>query len=295
MLRKKLDEHLQDTGRSQGYVARALGVSTSAVSQYLNNKPKGDVAKLESKIESFLSREKERKSSPKKPGFVETLASKQVREVISIAHTGSVIGLIYGPAGIGKTVSVQEYVKEKGGFLITADVSFTMKGMVEELAEKCGVIAKGTVREVTKRLIQFLKNTGRLIIVDEAQFLPIKAVEILRKIHDETGCGLVLVGMPRLYNQMMGRGSEIYAQLFSRVGIRRYITNVQLEDVERIARQVIPTNGKAPIKWLYNKARQDGAYRSMIQNLWLAQRLAKKNKAPISVELLERTEKYLMV
>ncbi|MGL9772859.1 MAG: hypothetical protein ACR5LG_00090 [Sodalis sp. (in: enterobacteria)] len=57
-----------------------------------------------------------------------------------------------------------------------------------------------------------------LVLVDEAELLPYRALEVLRRIHDRSGAAIVLAGMPRLLLNLKGSRGE-YAQLYSRVGM----------------------------------------------------------------------------
>ncbi|EOF6267776.1 AAA family ATPase, partial [Salmonella enterica] len=72
--------------------------------------------------------------------------------------------------------------------------------------------------ELSEECIQALTGTGWVILVDEAELLPYRALEVLRRIHDRSGVALVLAGMPRLLVNLKGSRGE-YAQLYSRVGM----------------------------------------------------------------------------
>jgi DNA transposition AAA+ family ATPase len=67
-------------------------------------------------------------------------------------------------------------------------------------------------------IIDKLKSSGRLNIIDEAEPLPYKSLELLRRIYDKAQVGILLVGMPRLIMNLKGEKRQ-YAQLYSRVGI----------------------------------------------------------------------------
>jgi hypothetical protein len=55
-----------------------------------------------------------------------------------------------------------------------------------------------------------------MIIIDEAEHLPYRALELIRRVHDKAGISLALCGMPRLEKNVQGDRSH-YAQLNSRV------------------------------------------------------------------------------
>lgn len=45
-------------------------------------------------------------------------------------------------------------------------------------------------------IVDKLKSSGRLIIIDEAEHLPYKSLELVRRIYDKANVGILLVGMP---------------------------------------------------------------------------------------------------
>lgn len=61
-----------------------------------------------------------------------------------------------------------------------------------------------------------LRDSGRLLMVDEAELLLYRALEVLRRLHDKAGIGIVLAGMPRLLINLKGRRGE-FAQLLPAV------------------------------------------------------------------------------
>ncbi|CRL44634.1 hypothetical protein SGGMMB4_01839 [Sodalis glossinidius str. 'morsitans'] len=62
-----------------------------------------------------------------------------------------------------------------------------------------------------------MRDKHWLVLVDEAELLPYRALEVLRRIHDSFGVAIVLAGMPRLLLNLKGSRGE-YAQLYSIAG-----------------------------------------------------------------------------
>ena len=85
-----------------------------------------------------------------------------------------------------------------------------------------------------------------LLIVDEAQHLSLRALETLRALHDATGAGLALMGNAVVYARLTGgRRAAEFAQLFSRVGKRVRLTQVEEGDRRRSAGSLGPEAGQA--------------------------------------------------
>ncbi|WP_140186164.1 AAA family ATPase [Providencia stuartii] len=215
----ELTTMMNNKGWSQAQAARGIGVSTAVINQFLQNKYNGDVNAVEEKVRQFISREQERDKSRRiKPVYVDTLMARKGRDVIRMAHMDSDINVIYGDAGMGKTMIIRQYAKENlNAVLIEADPGYTARVVLEELCNKLGLSKRGNMHELSESIIQNLRDSGRIILVDEAENLPYRALETLRRIHDKSGVGIVLAGMPRLILNLKGKRGE-YKQLYSRVG-----------------------------------------------------------------------------
>ena len=61
-----------------------------------------------------------------------------------------------------------------------------------------------------KSLVDYLRGTKRLLIIDEADQLTLDALQAVRSLNDKAGIGIVLAGNNKLYQQMVSgvRGGE---------------------------------------------------------------------------------------
>ncbi|HEQ1859958.1 TPA: AAA family ATPase [Providencia alcalifaciens] len=238
----ELTTMMNNKGWSQAQAARGIGVSTAVINQFLQNKYNGDVNAVEEKVRQFILREQERDKSRRiKPVYVDTLMARKGRDVIRMAHMDSDINVIYGDAGMGKTMIVRQYAKEHlDAVLIEADPGYTARVVLEELCNKLGLSKRGNMHELSEAIIQTLRDSGRIILVDEAENLPYRALETLRRIHDKSGVGIVLVGMPRLILNLKGKRGE-YKQLYSRVGFAlRMGESLPEDDITNMITTMLP-------------------------------------------------------
>lgn len=214
-IRDLVREHIQTTGKSQSEISKAIGYTPAVLSQFLRGSYSGDMHEVADKLLNYLGRQEARQTVPQEPGFVETSISAEVLTVAEFAHNHNKLALIYGDAGIGKTLALTQYAAAHPDVIfIRVRVNLKSARAIEnELAEKIG----------KRDVIQALKGTGRLIIIDEAQRLTYSALETLRDIHDEAGVGIVFSGNKDIYDRMRGRKGALFAQLFSRVGMRRHL------------------------------------------------------------------------
>ncbi|AXH61563.1 MULTISPECIES: AAA family ATPase [Providencia] len=238
----ELTTMMNNKGWSQAQAARGIGVSTAVINQFLQNKYNGDVNAVEEKVRQFISREQERDKSRRiKPVYVDTLMARKGRDVIRMAHMDSDINVIYGDAGMGKTMIIRQYAKENlNAVLIEADPGYTARVVLEELCNKLGLSKRGNMHELSESIIQNLRDSGRIILVDEAENLPYRALETLRRIHDKSGVGIVLAGMPRLILNLKGKRGE-YKQLYSRVGFAlRMGESLPEDDITNMITTMLP-------------------------------------------------------
>jgi len=222
-----------------------------------------------------------------RPLVAQTTCMNEVHFAASYAQSYGDISLIYGEAGLGKTFSLKEYANtnEDVIYVELRDCDKSTKGVCERILSTIGKSKRGIDRVLVDAIIDYLKEHSKLIIIDEAQHLLLKAVENLRAINDATETGMVLCGNPTVYDQMHGRGQAHFAQLYSRIGIRRSIQNPDIEDVKAIFEPY--TLDDDSLRFLHRLSLQWGGIRNCIKIFNMALTIAKDHDEPLSVGHLE--------
>ncbi len=259
----ELKELMDKKGYSQTEVARIFGKSTAVISQYLKGIYPGDVRGIDELARSFITREAEKEKSRRiTPRYVPTVTSRKGLEVIRLAHLDGDLNVIYGAAGLGKTMILREYAAHnRDALLIEADPGYTARVVLEELCGLLGLSKRGNMHELSEACIAALRDSGRLLMVDEAENLPYRALETLRRIHDKAGIGLVLAGMPRLIINLKGKRGE-YQQLYSRVGLALNIGDALPQtDISDIAASMLPDAASQDVSEALFKASHGNARR----------------------------------
>jgi hypothetical protein len=291
-----LKQYINSTGKSQNDIAKAIGMSPAALTQFLKGTYPGNVTGITQKIASFLAVEYQRADAVEKPEFAMTSIAKSVISAISYAHINKDMALIYGDAGLGKTMAIQYYMRtHTDAIYISADPTVaTPKAIVEEILDAIGKHQYGTLRQEKNLIISALKGTGRLLIIDEAQHLTLRALEVMRAIYDKAeGIGMVFCGNQAIHDRMYGRGEAAFAQFFSRIGIRRCLQPVVTEedmdmifDGRHISREVR--------EYLLKVANMKGGIRYMIKLYMLAMTLARAQNKPLDMDYIAEAKKTLM-
>ncbi|MEE0495151.1 MAG: AAA family ATPase [Cyanobacteriota bacterium] len=231
-IRNDLKTLMEAKGLSVNFVATAIGVAKSTVSMWINGTYKGDNSRITDRINNFIQREKERNND--EIPFVDISINRYISEIGRLCHTKGKIGVCAGRAGLGKTVAVKEYTKNfLDAILIESDSGYTAKSLLLEIHKRLGLSGKGCAYDLMNEVVNKLNNSGRLLIVDEAENLPYRALEITRRIHDKTGIGVLLVGRNVLFENLRGYNNQ-YDQLYSRVKYHKLLDRLLIQDVTKI-------------------------------------------------------------
>lgn len=231
-----LINYREESGKTQTAIAAELGISSGAISAFLSGTYKTP-HKIIPKVEALVEVKEKRKVAPKEPEYVETSVAVTVTNAITYCHLQGKVVVVYGDAGVGKTMAIREYLKNNPAAIgITISPSYaSITGANELIAEQLG-IRERVARKIYAEIINKLRGSGRVLIIDEAQHLTVRTLNHLRCISDESGVGIALVGNDEVYTKMKGSGRADFAQLFSRIGMRKQIltSNISKEDIKLV-------------------------------------------------------------
>jgi len=295
------------SGASVNRIAGMIGRSAALVSQYVNKIYKGDMPALEKDIINLLRREEDLEFTTRAVTFCTTLSSKLIWEVMQFCDENCDMGMVVGDAGSGKTTTCNEYKRaNRNTIFITADIATRSVGSVLRMIAKkvSGTPHPGSNSALLHAIIDRLKHSRRLIIIDEAHFLTWDAFEVIRKIHDCAEIGIVYVGMPRTLDQMKGTAgrSFLFDQIYSRISIKRDHLPVEKSDVRVIADSIVsaaldagqPGLDAGCIEYLYTKAQGKGKIRTVAKLLQVAITRHREYNQPMGLELLKEAEQFLL-
>lgn len=187
------------------------------------------------------------------------IATKEHRRFTEFAHTirtHRTIGLCFGSAGVGKTLSARRHAHwdDAASLLPTWGPRDPSDAHVYAALARSRTVfhtptVGGTLRELridlermTTRVDICIKQDEKtdrdgkrfgsrdsmveLIILDEAERLSTAAVEYLRDMFDRTTIGLMFIGMPGIEKRMAR-----YPQLYSRVGFAHHYRPLQGDEL----------------------------------------------------------------
>lgn len=264
-------------GLSQSRVGKETGLSGPAISQWLSGKYPADTAALEAKVRRWLGSRTERNEFaarlPDAPAWVATPTSRRILAALSYSQLAGDIAVIYGGAGVGKTISLRRYAADHPNVWVATMTAATgtLGSCLERVAQACGVRSpNGRPARVEGEIVDRLTDSAGLLIIDEAQHLQTRALEAVRALHDASGVGLGIVGNELVYARITGgRRSAEFAQLFSRIGKRVRLARPTLADVEGLL-TAWGISGSRETEMLREIARGPGALRVLTKTLRLA-------------------------
>ena len=227
-------------------LARAIGVSTATVSGVLLGKyPSSPDRHLEMIAVALENIHREQISDGAIP-YCDTSVSKLVYTVCEEARKhckSDAIGLVCGRVGVGKTTALKHYTETQPGVIYIR----APKGMVKADALRRVGAALGidssmsmTLSRRQDMVMEALRGTRKLIILDEAQRPAPQVLEVFRDISDDTQTALVFAGREHLRNLFESNMGQ-FAEIASRI-LRWYpvVRNLILEDVQMMISAVYP-------------------------------------------------------
>ncbi len=241
----QITRHMTARGYSQAEFARRTSYSTSVISQYLKRKYPGDLAEVNETFRQYFAAQ-QHYAQYQRPltGAVSTAQLKDVLGAIAYVAKLCSFGVVIGEAGLGKTMGFREFQRQNrtNTILLTMDrTKRSYTAFVQYLYHKLpGVRRRKTTPKaafLVDEIIYHLSSLRRTILIDEAQFLSMDALEVARSIQDQTTeCGFVLGGTFDI-DSVLGFGGRVpeNAQLFSRVKVHMVVEpTIAPADVQRV-------------------------------------------------------------
>ena len=119
--------------------------------------------------------------------------------------------LVHGEVGRGKSFVVEHWALENGAVFLRANVDWTPKYFLKELAKTLVVDSRGTAQQLFERVLEKVAERQCPIVIDESEFTLRNNAEVAEKIRDISDRAeniVVLIGMDRI-RQMIARHKQL--------------------------------------------------------------------------------------
>jgi DNA transposition AAA+ family ATPase len=281
-LKQRLEERISSEQLSQVKAAKLIGISDGALSQYRRKKYTGDIGAIEAKIEVWLGLAEEQSAIKLSNQaykvvnrYVATEISSNVYNMLRMCHQTKGIMMAYGDAGIGKTSAAVAYYRENPSNVIYLNVSpssSTLRGFLTLLAQQLRVPAHRNTQLISQDIAEKLKGAGKLIIIDEAQHLHSNTLEEIRSFAEPdvlsglSEVGIVFIGNDIVHNKLIGKQQAEFAQLFSRIKMRRRFEtkHISAKDIEKMFPLLAENGAKKELDFLLSIAQSTRGLRSAV-------------------------------
>ena len=273
-IRSKVQEILDDGKINQRQISDQSGVKYGTLTPWMTGKYTGKVERVAAELKKWLDiRENAKGIRPfiPDPGFIKTPSAEQFFTVLGFAQMLPDMSVIAAKPGLGKTMAIKAYAQTNPNvWRMTAEPSMNgMFSLLLAVGEALGMHHRH-YSSLSQSIQARLRNTKGLLIVDEAQHLPMKLLDQLRTFYDLTGVGLALVGNETVYSNIEGEGRRAnFAQLASRIGMQETQLGPRVGDAEAIIK-AWGISGEAEVKILKAVSQKPGALRSMSKVIKLA-------------------------
>ncbi len=227
-LKQYMEEH---PSVKQARIAEAVGKSAGAISSFLKGEYKGDNESLATSIDKVISTWIE---NEKKGFFLETqktITYRKIQGTLERSRRFPGITVIVGDNGVGKTHTIKDYITKTNDILIESHQGFTCKALCQQICRHLRLAETWFLDSMIDQILT--KAPEILLIIDEAENLPIKTLDLARRIHDRSKLNLVLLGSHDLYRALNSRRTT-HKYIVGRPDIFEELGNLELQEIYQI-------------------------------------------------------------
>jgi DNA transposition AAA+ family ATPase len=207
----KLKKLMDENGLINAKVAKLTGYDESTISLLVRGKYNGDTAKLEADIISKLAEHGYKmqdgsRLTVRPDIFIMTENVKRLNslcdELIDPAgDLTSSFGIIIGRAGRGKSKASLHYAVNNPNAVYAIYIDgMTLPSVARKIAYEFSGLKPHTFEGCLEIIGKETASRRRLVIIDEADKMPKKSIEMLRGVNEQCRCPIVLVGEETLTN-----------------------------------------------------------------------------------------------
>ncbi len=230
--------YCNEFGISYAQLARELGTNPPYISDLFTrqrNLPVATRDKLLRALNNWMEEDFRRRLNQRPEGFVETSAAQAIIAAARDIRAIRTIGVVDGPAGVGKTVTARWLAGDgdtqlPGTMLITVDQDGrTARGLLQKIYAASRLRRNARKHPRLSDVTDRLKDSGRLLIIDQAHDLAnAAAFRLLLDLHDAVELPIMLLGTKAIHEALTDDEDPQFGQLSSRIGYRLHLLDLLL-------------------------------------------------------------------
>lgn len=201
----------------QAALARLARISPASLSQILGGTYATPPGVLLVKIASAMKHADD--TAADVVAAVETSVFRLAQTAFQMARRYRNFAVVSAYVGTGKTFAAKFYQRTTPNtYLVEATPTMTVQSLIKLLARTvAGYEGKGSIDDKFRSIVESLRNTDSLLIVDEADTLTPSVLHTLRRLRDLANIGIVLCGTEQLTGLIRPERGQ-FDQIRSRTG-----------------------------------------------------------------------------
>ncbi len=293
---QRINAWLEESGKSGADLSRLTSIKDGTRSSILTGRYISSPTAFLQRMIDAIERIDERNQAAKADiPYTLTSVALSINSACKRTHADRDFGIFVGKVGVGKTTALREYTRQTpSAVLLEAFEGIDHSTFMQELMTATGAVQiKGTMAMQMAGLIRSLKGTDRVILVDEANWLPKRSFGALRRISDVAGIGVVLVGTAELLPMVQDPEGR-FGQISSRIGFWPALARqISEKDCALLVTSYFDQAQPEPVlKAFYSAC--EGSARTLKNLLKNTCRYANKNAVEITPELIKATNQKTM-
>lgn len=287
---ERIKAWMAERNYKQAALARLSRIAASTFNQILHGVYATSPSKQLAAVESALRHADEGGSDTDAP--VETSVFKLAHTACEMARRYRNFAVLSGNVGVGKTFALKRYMAARANtHMIEATPTMTPQSLVKLLARKVvGYDGKGSIADRFDAVVDALRNTDSLLIVDEAETLTPRQLHTLRRLRDLANVGILLAGTEHLAGILKPAHGQ-FDQIRSRCGFwPETITHITHEDAAALVQSSFGAEEVADDVVLRLYQYSKGSARMLTEGLIAGIKAFRKGN-PLDVKLVDSVAK----
>ncbi|KAF0176467.1 MAG: hypothetical protein FD161_3006 [Limisphaerales bacterium] len=286
-------QHALDARLTLKDAGEALGYDGSTIFRVLKGTYEGSWPNIVAAIAGY-QRIVENRGTIQAQHFAENRFTRLIHAGLDYALANNSITTVEGESRMGKSISTLQWrdLNNHGrSVYVIAPAYGGTKALLRDIAASVGVNKNLNNAQMHEAILRAF-NRNRILLVDEAHRLlpsdrkatnPVN-LEILRDLHDRTGCGLGLVATTR-FGAELRKSEYMFEQLLGRIGMPvRLYKEIKEADILPILAQYVARPGERLVSVCVEIANAPGRLGILVETLRVSSRIASKSRAKLAEE-----------
>ena len=198
------------------------------------------------------------------------------------------IVLVFGEYGLGKSETIKWWTFKNDCIYVRANQGMTNRWLLSEIAEELGEEPFWHIQDTFNLVEQKLKQNPKPLIIDEVDYLVTNnVIEILRDLHDRTGCPMILVGMVNI-DKKLSRYPHLKDRIYKTFKFESYDKQDIMQILSELSEIPITNDGLEYLATRHNQLRQIVKLINKIEKFAIINDLTELNETNLRSILSER-------